>query len=64
MRSSRRHAVIMADGEVWKIYDAGSTNGTFVNNIKLTASSELHDGNIVKFEMRYLRSYADGVIAC
>ena len=35
---SRRHAVVSFDGTGWKIEDAGSRNGTFVNGSRITVS--------------------------
>jgi pSer/pThr/pTyr-binding forkhead associated (FHA) protein len=43
---SRRHACIGRKGEVVVLWDAGSTNGTFVNGTRVT-SAVLKDGDIV-----------------
>jgi hypothetical protein len=48
---SRRHAIILWGGHSWRVRDEGSTNGTFVNGIRVYAGSScclrLHD--IVRF---------------
>lgn len=45
---SRRHAVITVQGGKTSIEDQGSTNGTFVNGQKVSAS-EIKSGDIVQF---------------
>ena len=44
---SRRHAVVSFDGTGWKIEDAGSRNGTFVNGSRITVS--MIDGSTTAF---------------
>jgi pSer/pThr/pTyr-binding forkhead associated (FHA) protein len=38
---SRRHATLQNSDGQWSITDAGSANGTFVNNMRLEPSSTL-----------------------
>jgi len=42
---SRQHAEFFWDGEGWSVRDLGSTNGTKVNEHKISGSVELHDGD-------------------
>src|SRR3954452_13865791 len=46
---SRRHAAIRVDAEVVAIEDLGSTNGTFVNDERITGTRSLRDGDTVRF---------------
>src|SRR4051812_49568689 len=46
---SRRHAAIRVDAEVVAIEDLGSTNGTFVNDERITGTRSLRDGDTVPF---------------
>jgi pSer/pThr/pTyr-binding forkhead associated (FHA) protein len=48
-RVSRHHARVWTDGERFGIEDLGSRNGTYVNGRRLTAASELHDGDRLTF---------------
>ena len=53
---SRRHAVLVHDGDRWAIEDGGSLNGTFVNR-KRVERAELDDGDEVqigKYRMTFL----------
>ena len=43
---SRRHAVIVADGDGARILDDRSANGTFVNGVRVT-DAELHDRDVI-----------------
>jgi pSer/pThr/pTyr-binding forkhead associated (FHA) protein len=43
---SRRHAVIVDDGESARILDDRSANGTFVNGVRV-ADAELRDGDVI-----------------
>ncbi|MCL2402904.1 MAG: FHA domain-containing protein [Coriobacteriia bacterium] len=42
---SRQHAEFFWDGEGWSLRDLGSTNGTSVNDQKVSGAIELHDGD-------------------
>jgi pSer/pThr/pTyr-binding forkhead associated (FHA) protein/CDP-diglyceride synthetase len=44
---SRRHARIVREGNLFVIYDEGSTNGTYVNNARVTRK-ELAKGDIIQ----------------
>jgi hypothetical protein len=44
---SRRHARITRQGDLVMIEDVGSTNGTFVNGMRLTGPHTLADGNLI-----------------
>jgi diguanylate cyclase (GGDEF)-like protein len=46
---SRRHARFMILEGAWHVEDLGSTNGTFVNDTRITPSRKLHDGDIIRF---------------
>ncbi|MCX8095740.1 MAG: FHA domain-containing protein [Caldisericia bacterium] len=46
-KASRQHAKIKLENDKFIIYDLASTNGTFVNNQKIT-STELNDGDEIK----------------
>ena len=53
---SREHALIRCDGDQVTVADADSTNGTWVNDERVTASRALHPGDVVrlgKVELRY-----------
>jgi pSer/pThr/pTyr-binding forkhead associated (FHA) protein len=45
---SSRHAVFSADPHGLWVEDAGSTNGTFVNDARLTTRRLLHTGDVVR----------------
>jgi hypothetical protein len=45
--ASRRHAVIRAQGDRCTIEDLGSSNGTFVNGVRIAAPTALRPGDIV-----------------
>jgi DNA-binding winged helix-turn-helix (wHTH) protein len=44
---SRRHARFMISGAAASVEDLGSTNGTFVNDAKITAATALRDGDVI-----------------
>ncbi|MDN5348047.1 MAG: hypothetical protein PWP65_1611 [Clostridia bacterium] len=55
---SARHALILQQGGTWYIQDLGSTNGTYVNGIRIEEAVELRPGDIIKIggvtlEMRW-----------
>ena len=45
---SRRHAKIVRDGENWAVEDLNSTNGSYVNDVQITARTTLRDGDLAK----------------
>lgn len=45
---SRRHVRLYRQNQVYLIEDLGSSNGTFVNNTRLSASAVLEDGDSLK----------------
>jgi pSer/pThr/pTyr-binding forkhead associated (FHA) protein len=50
-RVSRRHAVALREGDVWRMADLGSTNGLLVNSkrrrsIQLTPGDEIELGGV------------------
>ncbi len=48
MRVSRQHARLWREGEGWSLEDLGSNNGTFINGLRLQASTQLqHDDEIM-----------------
>ncbi len=48
---SRKHAVVWTDGKSYYLEDAGSTNGTKVNDVRLQACEKVHlnSGDIIAF---------------
>lgn len=46
---SRRHASILKNGSAVEVQDHGSTNGTWVNGMKVTGSQSLNPGDRVRF---------------
>ncbi len=46
---SRRHATIRRRRRRWELIDLGSTNGTFVNNSRISGAALLRDGQDVRF---------------
>ena len=46
---STRHAMIAADRAGFVVTDLGSTNGTWVNNQRITQPTRLSDGDLVRF---------------
>ena len=46
---SRRHALIQIAEHTCTVRDLGSTNGTFINNRRITRPTRLDDGSIVQF---------------
>ena len=59
---SRRHAQIMPQGEGYVVEDLGSTNGTFVNGIRLNEPMALKHGDTLEFgDTVRLRYWAAGM---
>jgi pSer/pThr/pTyr-binding forkhead associated (FHA) protein len=46
---SSRHAVLRFEGGRWWVEDLQSTNGTYVNESRVTGRSPLHPGDVVQF---------------
>jgi hypothetical protein len=46
---SRKHARMSQQGTTYTIEDLGSTNGTFVNGVRLTAPHALRSGEVIAF---------------
>lgn len=47
-RASRQHAVLTRTGETWHIADCGSTNGTYVNSVRISGPVAVtHDDHIL-----------------
>lgn len=46
-RVSSRHGILQWDGSAFVLTDQGSTNGTFVNNVRLTGPCRLRPGAMV-----------------
>lgn len=47
---SRPHARLERKDDVWVLYDLGSSNGTFINNVQVTeVGRALQDGDVVTF---------------
>jgi len=44
---SRKHALLYWEGNICFIEDLDSTNGTFINNERISQKTELHDGDII-----------------
>jgi pSer/pThr/pTyr-binding forkhead associated (FHA) protein len=45
---SARHAVFRRDGGHWWLEDLGSTNGTFVNDTRVTGRAPLQSGDVIQ----------------
>ncbi|MBN2005455.1 MAG: VWA domain-containing protein [Anaerolineae bacterium] len=45
---SRRHATIKIENDLYRIYDLGSANGTFVNGNRVRDPVELQDGDVIR----------------
>ncbi|HEX2773119.1 MAG TPA: FHA domain-containing protein [Micromonosporaceae bacterium] len=56
-RVSRRHALIERTGGRLVLADAGSTNGTWLNDRQLTEAAELRDGDRIRLGSVELRFY-------
>lgn len=46
---SRRHAALLLKDQLLWVQDLNSSNGTFVNDIRIEKEKQLHDGDIVQF---------------
>jgi hypothetical protein len=50
---SRRHARLEPDGQGWRVVDLGSTNGTWVNGVRLNASTIAVGDEVAFGDVRY-----------
>ena len=46
---SRRHAALLLKDQLLWVQDLNSSNGTFINDIRIEQEQQLHDGDIVQF---------------
>ncbi|MEW6757616.1 MAG: FHA domain-containing protein [Acidobacteriota bacterium] len=54
--ASRKHLAFTLDGEgAWQVEDAGSSNGTFVNETRIGAPVRLKEGDLVRLGQTVLR---------
>ena len=60
---SRRHATVRATPEGVLLTDLGSTNGTWLNDTRVTGSVAIADGDVVRLGRTDLRLYDPGVAA-
>lgn len=57
IKVSRRHAVIEVAGGRTNLTDQASTNGTWVNDVRIQQTTELRDGDRIRFGGVELRFY-------
>ncbi|MBI5257318.1 MAG: GGDEF domain-containing protein [Burkholderiales bacterium] len=55
---SRKHAELALSGETVTIRDLGSSNGTFVNDVRAEGSVRLKDGDLIRLGKVFLKFYA------
>lgn len=65
-RVSRQHAVLFPGGEGWRLYDLGSTNGTYVNGKRVRAATVAATdvvtlGPAYRLDLRAVQSASAGV---
>jgi hypothetical protein len=60
---SRQHARIVRDGALMVIEDMGSTNGTFVNGVRLTSRHALANGDVISLGDAVTLSYYGAGVA-
>ncbi|MBQ1071723.1 FHA domain-containing protein [Micromonospora sp. C31] len=58
---SRRHAEVWLTGEGATLADLGSTNGTWLNDRRITGVERLADGDVIRLGRTELRVYDPGV---
>ena len=54
---SRRHAEIVRDGDLYRVQDAGSLNGTYVNRERIEEATPLNHGDVLqvgKYKLHFL----------
>ena len=57
MTVSRKHALLVRDGDEFRIEDQGSLNGTFVNRRRIESATRLESGDEVqigKYRMSFI----------
>lgn len=60
---SRRHALIIQQGEGWLVEDLNSTNGTFINRTRLTGPRSLTAGDTVELGEAVVLTYREPTAA-
>ncbi|WBB79487.1 FHA domain-containing protein [Micromonospora sp. WMMD882] len=58
---SRQHAVVRLTGELTTLNDLGSTNGTWLNDRRITDVEPLTDGDVIRVGRTELRFFDPGV---
>ncbi|GIJ80878.1 Inner membrane component of T3SS domain-containing protein [Micromonospora phaseoli] len=58
---SRRHAEIWLAGEGVSLVDLASTNGTWVNDLRITGVARLSDGDVIRIGRTELRFFDPGL---
>jgi predicted component of type VI protein secretion system len=57
---SKKHCAVLMRGDRMFVRDLNSTNGTFVNGLRIRGEGELRDGDHLKIGRLELRIWADG----
>lgn len=55
---SRQHSRFFQTGDIVEIEDLGTTNGTFVNDVRVENRTKLHDGDIIRLGTILLKFFA------
>jgi pSer/pThr/pTyr-binding forkhead associated (FHA) protein len=58
---SRRHAVVRRTGEGMCLVDLGSTNGTWLNDRRISGAEHLTDGDVIRLGRTELRFFDPGL---
>ena len=53
--ASSRHARVYRDAEGWIVADLGSTNGTYINGVRLTGPTRVGEGDLVRIGRTQLK---------
>jgi len=53
--ASGRHARVYRDAEGWIVADLGSTNGTYINGVRLTGPTRVGEGDLVRIGRTQLK---------